>query len=411
MSSPLVADESRRTYAGWRVAWAGAAGVFFASIIVVTFPILLRAFVTEFGWARRDISSAFALAALGAAAGAVPLGVLLDRVGPRRVVVPSLLLVGLLFGSLAFVDPGLPRLQLTYALLGLAGIGASPVAYARTVSLWFDAQRGLALGIVIAGGALGGIVHPPVAEALFHTFGWRSGCLAFGAAVILVGVPATLWLLPAGAPPGAVRHDAEGASLGAGLRRKRLWMLVAVQFCGTLLQNAVIVHLFALLIDRGVPPARAAIAMSAMALAAFVGRLTTGVFIDRISAVRVLSTLLIVAGLGATLLSGVPVFIVAVLGVVLIGSCTGGEADVIPYLLSRYFGMRAFSALFGVAWMANAIGGALGPILMGWAFDFGGTYDGMLMWLSWLMMFAGLATLTLPGYSRSISGVISAARR
>ena len=82
----------------------------------------------------------------------------------------------------------------------------------------------------------------------------------------------------------------------------------------------------------------------------------------------------------------------------LIGVGMGGEADVTPYLLSRYFGLRAFSTLYGFTWTAYAIAGAIGPILMGRAFDLTGSYTALLTVLSAATLAVALLMLLLPRY-------------
>lgn len=388
--------ERRLAYPGWRVAGAGTLAVFFAALVVVTFPVLLKPLSREFEWSRQQVSMAFAIAAGTAALFAAPLGAVLDRVDPRRVILPALALFGCAFAALALLTPSLAQLYAMFALLGALGIAISPVAWARPVSCWFSRRRGLALALVVAGGALGGVLHPPLLEALIRAAGWRPALIVLGLATLLFGTPlAARWLR---APPAAGRQTAaaEGVSFGAGLRDLRFWILAVCILCGTLVQNGVIVHLHALLTDRGVEPARAALALSLMAASALAGRLVTGSLIDRCFAARIGSILLLLAAAGAFLLASSQDFPGAVLGAALVAFGTGGEADIVPYLLSRCFGLRSFSALYGAAWMAGGIGGGLGPVLLGRAYDRSGSYDGALSALGIVALFAALALLALP---------------
>jgi hypothetical protein len=90
----------------------------------------------------------------------------------------------------------------------------------------------------------------------------------------------------------------------------------------------------------------------------------------------------------------------------LIGFGMGGESDVTPYLLSRYFGIRSFSTLYGFTWTAYAIAGAVGPIVMGRAFDAMGSYSGLLVWLAAVTLAAGSLMLLLPRYPASTSSAM-----
>lgn len=389
-------DERRAGYPGWRVAVAAAVGVFFAALVVVTFPVLLKPLSAEFGWSREAVARAFGLAALVAAVCAAPLGFLLDRVEPRRVAVPCLAVFGCLFASLALLTPRLGHLYALFALLGMAGIGTSPVAYGRAISTWFRERRGLALAIVVAGGALGGLLHPLAMDALIARIGWRGACAVFGAAVLVLGVPVVargVCNAPAGSDGGDERY---GSALGAALRTRAFWCLLAALGCGTLAQNSVIVHLHALLTDRGIDASRAALALSVMAAAAVIGRVATGLLIDRVSAAAVGAVMLALAALGAYQLAGAGDYAAALCGAVLVGFGTGGEADVVPYLVSRHFGLRSFASLYGLAWMAGGIGGALGPILLGKAFDESGTYAPALLRVACIALAAVACMLALP---------------
>ncbi len=397
-------DESQIRYPGWRVAAAASIGVFFASLVIVTFPVFLKPLSTEFSWSRGEVSKAFGIAAITAGLFAGPLGYLLDRVGPRRIAIPSLAVLGCAFSSLAWLTPHLGHLYAVFAVLGVAGIGTSPVAYGRAIVTWFAARRGLALALVITGGALGGVVHPPVTDALTRWLGWREACIVLGALVLVVGLPVAV-LFVREHPSSRARHSESesGVTLLGGLFTRIFWILAAAQVCGTMVQNGVIVHLFALLTDRGVSSAQAAAALSAMAGAAVLGRLVTGMLIDRVFAPHVLVALMALAALGSYLLAGAQSFGSGMLAAMLVGFSIGGESDIVPYLLSRYFGLRSFSALYGFAWMANAIGGALGPVLMGRAFDIDESYEAILVRFGVVVAAAACLMLFLPRYSISPS--------
>ncbi len=84
----------------------------------------------------------------------------------------------------------------------------------------------------------------------------------------------------------------------------------------------------------------------------------------------------------------------------LIGFGAGGEVDVFPYLLSRYFGLAALSTLFGVAWTAFGVAGAVGPILLGYAYDASGSYEVVLVWAAGGTLGIGGLMLTLPAFDR-----------
>ena len=171
-----MTDEHGLPYEGWRVAAASGVGVFvsFASVFIYTFGVFLKPLTEEFAWSRESVSAAFGIAAMTVAVCSPPLGYLLDRVHPRRIILPAITIFGLAFASLSLLTPHLWHLYLVCFVLGVVGNGTAQMAYARAVSSWFDRRRGMALAVVMAGGAVGAMVLPPVTEVLIASVGWRS---------------------------------------------------------------------------------------------------------------------------------------------------------------------------------------------------------------------------------------------
>ena len=396
-------SEDALGYEGWRVAAAAAVGVFvsFASLLVYTFGVLLKPLAEEFSWSREAVSAAFGVAAMTVAVCSPGLGYLLDRGRPRRVIVPSLAVFGIAFASLSLLTPRLWHLYLTFFVLGIVGNGTAQMAYSRAVSSWFERRRGTALAIVMSGGAVGAMVLPPIAERLIAAYGWRRACLLLGAMVLVVGIPvAARFIRERPGPAGAHEQARSGATLAEGLQSRVFWILVAVLFASSIAQNGAIAHVSALLTDRGVSAQGGALAVSAMGGASLLGRLGVGWLLDRFFAGRVAFGLLSAAALGTLLLATADSLAAGLVAAALIGIGMGGEADVTPYLLARYFGLRAFSRLYGFTWTAYAIAGAIGPILMGRAFDATGSYERLLITLALVTFLSGGLMLLLPRYSR-----------
>ena len=162
--------------------------------------------------------------------------------------------------------------------------------------------------------------------------------------------------------------------------------------------NGAIVHMAALLTDRGVAATQAGFAVSAFGAASLAGRLLTGWLLDRFFGARVSVALLGIASLGTFLLASASSFAESVLAAALIGFGMGGEFDVTPYLLSRYFGLRTFSTLYGIAFASSAVAGAIGPILLGRAFDLSGSYEALLIRLAFFTLLVASLMFTLPRY-------------
>ena len=392
-------------YEGWRVAGAASVGVFvsFASLLVYTFGVLLKPLAEEFAWSRESVSVAFGIAAITVAVCSPPLGYLFDRVRPTRIIVPCLVVFGAAFGSLSLLTPHLWHLYAIFFVLGVVGNGTAQMAYSRAVSSWFERRRGTALAIVMSGGAVGAIVLPPAAEALIQSIGWRPACAILGALVIAVGVPIVARVIRERPVPYGTATVLDGATVRQGLTSSVFWILVIVLFAQSIAQNGALTHMAALLTDRGVPPSGAVLSLSAMGAASLLGRLTTGWLLDRFFAPRVGFCLLSIAALGTYLLAGAHSLTLGIIAAGLIGFGMGAEADVTPYILSRYLGLRSFAMLYGFTWTAYAIAGAVGPILMGRAFDATGSYTPFLTQLALATFLIAALLLLMPGYERAFT--------
>ena len=393
-------------YEGWRVAGAASVGVFvsFASLLVYTFGVLLKPLAEEFAWSRESVSVAFGIAAITVAVCSPPLGYLFDRVRPTRIIVPCLVVFGAAFASLSLLTPHLWHLYAIFFVLGVVGNGTAQMAYSRAVSSWFERRRGTALAIVMSGGAVGAIVLPPAAEALIQSIGWRPACAILGALVIVVGVPIVARVIRERPVPHGTATVLDGATVRQGLTSSVFWILVIVLFAQSIAQNGALTHMAALLTDRGVPPSGAVLSLSAMGAASLLGRLTTGWLLDRFFAPRVGFCLLSIAALGTYLLAGAHSLTLGIIAAALIGFGMGAEADVTPYILSRYLGLRSFAMLYGFTWTAYAIAGAVGPILMGRAFDATGSYTAFLTQLALATFLIAALLLLMPGYERAFTG-------
>jgi predicted MFS family arabinose efflux permease len=398
MQTAIVTESN----AGWRVVLAAYFGamVSFGSLLVFTFSIFLKPISAEFGWSRESISAAFGFAALTVALCSPGLGHLLDRFGPRRVILPCMTLFALTFASLGLLTRNLTHLYVTFILLGVVGNGTTQMGYSRAVSTWFDSRRGLALALVMAGVGTGAMIFPPLAQWLIDEYGWRIAYFVLGCVALLAGVPLTALFVRE--RPHATgersRPRLEGYSVGQGICSPAFWILIATLFLGSISVNGAITHLSPLLTDRGMPAATAALAASILGFASFCGRLVTGLLLDRFFGPRVGFCLLVTMAGGILLLATAKSIVPCAVAAAMIGFGLGGEADITPYLLTRYFGLRSFSTLYGFSWTAYAVAGAIGPIVMGRAFDATGSYTSLLTLLSVATVLSAGLFLFLPQY-------------
>jgi MFS family permease len=403
---PIGAVTAANRRAAWLVVAASSVGLFlhFGSLLVNAFGVFLTALGDEFGWSRTEVSLAFTLATLAAMLTMPLVGWLTDRYGARRPILVCVTLFGALYASLAALTPRLWHLYAVFLLLGLVGSGTSAVPHASLISRWFTERRGLALGVAMCGTALGGVVWPSASQWLLTRFGWRNAYAVSGAAVLLAAVPLLwLWLRePAGAAasPGrrAADEQAGGMTRGEAARSGLLWLLLAAFFVISASIQACMIHLVPLLKDRGMTPASAAFAASLLGVAGMAGRLGTGWLLDLLPAERVPTLAFGLVAAGIFLLFAGAAGATSYLAAMLIGFGYGAESATIPFLVSRYFGLRSFGEIYSYLFITVPLGGALGPVLMGAGFDRTGSYSPVLLLCGVATSGAALLLLRLGSY-------------
>lgn len=398
-------EEDRLAYPGWRIVLAAfvGVGVSFAPMVPYTFSLFLAPLEGAFGWKREAISNAFAIAALTVAAVSPLIGFLLDRWPPRRIILPSILVFSCAMSSLGLLRGGIAQYYLCYFVLGIVGNGTAQLSYSRAVLTWFRKRRGLALAIVLSGSGTGSILLPIFTQHVISVHGWRSAYFALGA-IALMGFPLTACFLRNrnGAAMEGM-HDQGTASLGPALRTPAFWIIAVSVMLSAFSMNALIAHLGAMLTGRGISGPASAVALSALGISAIAARLFTGALLDRVPAPLVGCAVSLIAASGAALLAYAANPFAGILGAILMGAGSGSEADVVPYMIAEYLGRKRFATLYGLSWTAYAIGGAIGPILVGHQFDKAGTYVPFTVLLFSIPCFlAAFMQLALPIRSHAV---------
>lgn len=386
----------------------------YAMFTVFSFGTFVGPLQAEFDWQRGPMSFALTIANITVVVASPLLGALVDRLGARRVMVVSTALLGLCVLSMSRLTGDIRHYYLMHILIPLLGAGTLPLAYSRIIVAWFEKRRGLALGVALSGFGVGAAMVPSLAQWMISLWGWRQAYLIFGGMILLISLPLTAFLLrekpadmglrPDGEPGPPVAETARdedasfGMSVARAARTRPFWFLVvSIGLIGIGI-TSILAHLVPMLIGRGVEPARAAFAMSLLGLGLIFGRIVSGYLMDRFFAPYVAAGFqlgmicgLVILALGA---SGPLAFVAGVS----VGLATGSEISEIAYLISRYFGLRAFGVINGIMFGSFQLGSGVGAYAMGAWYDHAGNYLGALWVVSGLAVISTLLIARLGPY-------------
>jgi MFS family permease len=382
-------------------------------------PFYYDYFVTELGWSRARVTSGNALGKLvvgplfGFAA-----GWLIDRAGPKPLMITGILLAGVALFGLGGVN-ALPFFFLFYLLNSLAYVLAGPLPNQVLLSRAFQVGRGRALGLAYLGIGLGGFAAQHVSKALIDAFGWRHALQALGVLVVLVSLPLVLSLksgviavasAPAAAPsPGSAAPAApsvERRSLKALLGTRSFHLLAfgsmaSIGAVGGAFQNLKLL----LSIDQHRSQEEAKWILSLILLASLVGRVVAGELADRYGPKRVM--LLVYSLVTAALLilafgsrgQGIFAF------VLVFGLGLGGEYLIIPLVAAELFGSAVLGRVLGIILTADGVAEAVMPMAVASLRDTTGSYTTGFVSLALLAALGAVAIAFLPdGKPRALGG-------
>ena len=366
----------------WGIVGGSALGLTVGNgpIMQFTFGVFLKPVAADFGTDRGTLSIAI-LIGLSLTGVATPVvGALVDRYGIRRVALPCIALFALTLAALGWLATSVASVVLIYGIMGVFAALLTPLPYAKSLAAAFDRNRGLALGIAMAGVGLGTVVMPQVAQAVITRFGWRPAFVVLAVILFLIATPCMAFLVrdPNRTTQGGRQGTEapailEGWTGGHTLGSSTFWIVAFAFFVLALSCSGIIAHIAAVLTDQGVAPQAAAAALGIAGLSLITGRVVAGYMLDRIFAPYVAAFFFVlpVVGIGL-LLAGSPSLAFA--GTVLIGLGLGAEIDMIAFLISRYFGMKAFGQIYGYLFAVFMLANGLGPFIMGVTFTRSGSY-------------------------------------
>ena len=385
------APRSRRaTLMQWRIVFASMIALLCGASTLTIFGLgmFVKPLQTEFGWSLTQISLANTIVSLSCVVSSIAQGILIDRFGPRRIVLISVPLLGLCFASMYFLPNDLRLFYLAWMLIPLLGVGTWTGSYAKVIAAWFDRRLGVALGIASIGVGLGSALMPPLTHTLLSLYGWRLTYVWIGALSVGIALPVVYFnLYDAPASRGladvsaAVKTGARQPAyrLSQAFGSRTFWFLIAGFALLGFVTTGVATHLVPMLMNAGIDGQHAALGQSLLGVGLILGRLTAGYCLDRLPAARVSTGSLLgpLLGCGGYAVFGVGSHSMYVFAF-LIGIGIGAEFDLLGFYVRRYFGTLAYGKLYGSIFASFQFGSGVGSVAVAAGTAYFGSYAPML---------------------------------
>ncbi len=400
----------RGMFYGWWIVIAGGLGMSItAGINFHGFSNFIIPLTNEFGWSRTLISGIFSLARMESGLLGPLEGWLVDRVGPRRLMLVGIPLMGVGYLLMSRVD-SLAAFFFVYIFAITLGnsLGMSTPMTA-SVANWFNRKRGLAFGIMWAGVGLGGFFVPAVGW-LITTYDWRMASVIIGVFIIVIGIPIASLMrhrpepygyMPDGAIPDSSSDAAAARSRRApdlsddftareALQTSSFWYLTLSIAARSLVSGGVGLHLVPYFVELDASDVAAATLAGSVGVMSIPGRFGLSAVSDYLNRRYVMAASLLVMTIAIVFMARASSVSEVIPFLVLYAAAQGGISVIPQSLIAEYFGRRAYATIQGFRSTIQMVGIIIGPLISGYVFDTTGSYE-------WAFMGFGAASLVSLG--------------
>jgi len=359
-----------------KVAATGFLSLF--SIVGIMFyglPFFYDFWVKDFGWSRATVTSGNAFAKVSVGLLGFFAGWLIDRFGPRR-----LMLAGILMGGIALIGLStvttLWQFYLFYVFNALGYMCAGPLPNQVLTARWFNKTRGKAMGFAYLGIGVGGMLVPQIAKWLNIQFGWHQALMLIGILMVIISFPMA-WIVKENpvAQTGEIAKEESTIPLNKIVKGWPFYLLLIGSMCsiGAVAGTSQNLKLFFSL-DLKYSQGQSANIISLVLLSSIIGRILMGWLADKFPKkyVMILIYILVAASIPLLYFASSPGIIY--LFAFIFGIGLGGDYMIIPLMAAELFGVRIMGRIMGLILTADGIAEAFSPMFVGWLRDKSGSY-------------------------------------
>ena len=389
----------------WKLPVIAMLGITGPAAYTYSSGIFMGEITREFGWTKTQFGSALTLQMLlGLIIGPLAARVL-DRIGSRRMLLAGIVPFACGLSLIGLANGILWQWWLLGAIYCILTAGVIPAAWVGGVVQSFNAARGMAMAVCLAGIGISTALWPILVASLVEQIGWRLTypAMAIGWAIVLLPLTYCFYK-PVRETALVTGHSLP--SISPILASRTFWLLLGAGGLFTSVQLALIIHFVPIAKLQGISLSAAAGMAGIIGLFSIIGRIGTGVLLDYVPtkplAIFAFTLPLFVLGLLVTA-SGSP--FILMLAAALLGFASGSETDVVAYLCSRRFDERVFGTTYTLFQTGFAICASLGPLLAGWRFDQNGDYESYYVLAAPMIAVATLLIALVPAAGKVAIGI------
>ena len=404
----MSADRDSRGQQLFAVVTAFLALFAIVGVALYGLPRFYPFFVQELGWTRQQVTSgnAYSKIAVALVFGFLA-GRLVDRFGPRRVMLIGIVMAGLALVGLSYVTT-LTAFYFFYAFNALGYVCGGPLPNQVLLSRWFDKGRGKAMGIAYLGIGVGGAIVPLLAYQLTQSVGWRGALWWLGVLMIAVALPAA-WFVREPLAAAASARAAASQSLAPLLSRPAFFLLLvgsmaSIGAVGGTMQNLALY----LSLDRKLAQVDVDSTLSLILIGSIAGRLFMGWLADRIAKKRVMILIYLIVAAAIPPLFYAPSPATLKLFAFVFGIGLGGDYMIIPLMAAELYGVAIMGRVMGIVLTADSVAESVVPMIVAGLRDSTGSYGAGFAVLVGLAAVGAIAVSMLPGRPGTEAGVSAA---
>ena len=334
-------------------------------------PFFYDFMVKDFGFSRAEVTSGNAFGKLVVA----PLfgflaGWLIDRYGPRRLMMLGVVLAGIALVGLSHAST-LWIFYFFYVFNAVGYVFGGPLPCQVLISRWFDKNRGKAMGIAYLGIGAGGAIVPILATNLEKNIGWQNALTTLGILIVVIAFPLSYFIKdPVKATPKAEMAKKEPAvSMKQIFKNRNFYLLAFGSMCSIGAVGGMMQHLKLYLRDLDFTQAHAAGIMSAVLFSSLAGRVIMGWLADLVNRKYVMILIYCIVAAAITLLVLPPFEGKIYLFAIVFGIGLGGDYMIIPLMAGDLFGVKALGRTMGIILVADGIAESFFPVLVGYLYN------------------------------------------